>query len=225
MLLRDITCALAVQPRTGASRRAVAQAIFAAVEGILWTVQCKLLSAGDQKLCEAERVFLWQETQALSESDAVAPKVRLKQRLVFTASVVRRLRPECRINFDDLAWKSLLSTLDLRDRLIPLRNRADLDLTDAELRKALIGEAWFLDNIVAVVQTGIRGYREDIQSERAFLRALSKWSSAEAEIGEADIESAVPESAHRWNGVTALSNWARSPDQSKILNSDKDRST
>lgn len=206
MLLGDVTYALAVQPRTNASRRTVAQAIFAAVEGILWTVQCRLLTTGDQKLSEAERVFLRQETQALGESEVIATQVRLKQRVVLTASLVRRLRPECRISFDDLAWKSLLSSLDLRDRLIQLQNRADLDLSEAELRNALIGEAWFLDNIVAVVQSGIRGYREDIQSERAFVRALTKWKYAEAELDEADIESAAPEPADRWNGMPTPSN-------------------
>lgn len=101
---------------------------------------------------------------------------------MFVAGLVNRPRPQGRLSFDDLGWESLLSSLDVRDRLIQLKNRADLDITDAELKAALIGEARFLDNIVAAVQTGIPSYREDTQSESAFVRALSQWSAAEAPI-------------------------------------------
>ena len=225
VLLADITCAFAHQPRNASRRRAAARTIFAAVEGILWTLQCELLSAADQELSALERAFLRQETQVLRENGKVATKVSLKQRLVFTAGLVRRLRPECRISFDDLGWESLLSSLDVRDRLIQLKNQADLDITEADLRTALIGEAWFLDNIAAVVQSGIRGYREDIQSESAFVRALSEWSCAGAEISEPDIEFPVSRSRAVAGTVMVSRNWACSPDQSKNLNSDNDHST
>ena len=182
VLLGNITGAFALQPCTDSSRRAAAAAIFAAIEGILCALQCELLTAADQAFSAPERAFLRQETQVLTENGQVVTKVDLKQRLVFTAVLVRRLRPECRVSFEDLGWESLLSSLDFRDRLVQLKDPTDLEVTDAELRTALIGEAWFLDNIVAVVQTGIPSYREDNQSESAFVRALSKWSAPGAPI-------------------------------------------
>ena len=177
-LLGHITSAFAVRPCTDLSRRAAAQAIFAAIEGILWELECELLTLGDQELTAPERAFLRQDTQVFTENGKVFSKVCLKQRLVFTAVLVKRLRAECSASFDDSGWKSLLSSLDVRDRLLQPQDRADLDVTDAELKTALIGEAWFLDNIVAVVQTGLPSYREDNQRESALVLALSEWRAA-----------------------------------------------
>jgi hypothetical protein len=88
----------------------------------------------------------------------------------FSAAIVAALRPNCEIQFDAAGWRDLLATLDVRDRLGHPEKESDLDVTDAELEAARIGQIWFLDNIIAVVQTESRAVRENGSFTRSVRR-------------------------------------------------------
>ena len=156
VLLGDVVRALTFEPRDDSTRRAAMRAICAAIEGILWVLQCALVSIASHELSTSQRAILCDEPHILRAGGKVGrvpSKVSLKQRVQFAASVVAGLRPECNIDFDEVGWQNLLATLDIQDRVGHPECLRDLHITDLELEAGGIGEIWFLDNIVALVQT------------------------------------------------------------------------
>ena len=173
VLLGDVVRALAFEPRDDSTRRAAMHALCAAIEGILWMLQCDLLSLATQELSNSQRAILREKPHILRENGKVGrvpSKVNLRQRVQFSAAIVAALRPNCEIQFDAAGWRDLLATLDVRDRLGHPEKESDLDVTDAELEAARIGEIWFLDNIIAVLQTEPRAVRENGSSTRSVRR-------------------------------------------------------
>jgi len=164
VLLGDVVRALTLTPRDNGTRRAALLALCSAIEGILWTLQSELLTNASQELSTSQRAILRESPHIIRENGKVGrvpSKVNLKRRLQFSAAIVAALRPECGIPFTESGWKDLLATLDIRDRLAHPERPSDLDVTDAELEAAQLGEVWFLDNIVAVVQSEPRAVSED----------------------------------------------------------------
>ena len=155
VLLGDVVRALTLEPRDDSTRRAAMHTLCTAIEGILWMLQRDLLSVADKALSTSQRAILGQKPHILRESGRVGrvpSKVNLKQRMQFSAAIVAALRPG-EIRFDEAGWRDLQATLDIRDRLGHPEKPSDLDVTEAELEAARIGEVWFLDNIIALVQT------------------------------------------------------------------------
>jgi hypothetical protein len=148
----------------------------AAIEGILWALQCDLLSVANNELSTSQRAILGEKPHIVRESGKVGrvpSKVNLKQRVQFSAAIVAALWPDCEIQFTEAGWRDLLATLNVRDRLVHPEKPSDLDVTDAELQEASIGEVWLLDNVVAVVQTEPRGVRESNSYTRSVRRTAS----------------------------------------------------
>jgi hypothetical protein len=161
VLLGDVVRALTLEPRDDSARRATMLTLCAAIEGILWMLQRDLLSVGNNALSNPQRAILGQRPHILRENGKVGrvpSKVNLKQRMQFSAAIVAALRPGD-IQFDEAGWRDLQATLDVRDRLGHPENPSDLNVTEAELDAARIGEVWFLDNILAAVQSEPRGVR------------------------------------------------------------------
>jgi hypothetical protein len=156
VLLGDVAWALSLKPRDGITRRAAIRSILAAIEGILGKLQRQLLNAAELELGGPELAFLRGETRVHVGNgvDKVASELRLRQRVELTAVVLARLRPECQLNFAVTGWRDLLSSVDIPDRLKHAPDRADLEVSDVELAAAVNGCAWFLDNVVAVAQSG-----------------------------------------------------------------------
>jgi hypothetical protein len=161
VLLGDAVRAFTIEPRDNSTRRAAMYTLCAAIEGLLWVLQRDLLSVADKVLSTSQRAILAQKPHILRENGKVGrvpSKVNLKQRMQFSAAIVAALRPG-NIQFDEAGWRDLQATLDVRDRLGHPENPSDLNVTEAELEAARIGEVWFLDNILAAVQSEPRGIR------------------------------------------------------------------
>jgi hypothetical protein len=149
--------------------------LCAAIEGILWMLQRDLLSIADEVLSTSQRAILGQKPHILRENGKVGrvpSKVNLKQRMQFSAAIVAALAPG-EMRFDEAGWRDLQATLDARDRLGHPEKPCDLDVTEAELEAARGGEIWFLDNMVAVMQTEPRGVRENASHKRSAARTAS----------------------------------------------------
>jgi hypothetical protein len=58
VLLGDVVRALALEPRDNSTRRGAMHILCAAIEGILWALQCDLLSVADQELSTSQRAIL-----------------------------------------------------------------------------------------------------------------------------------------------------------------------
>jgi hypothetical protein len=177
VLLGDVVRALTLEPRDDSTRRAAVHTLCAAIEGILWMLQRDLLSVAGNVLSTSQRAILGQKPHILRENGKVGrvpSKVSLRQRVQFSTAIVAALRPDCEIRFEEAGWRDLLATLDVRDRLGHPEKPSDLDVTEAELEAARIGEAWFLDNIIAVVQTEPRGMRESPVYRRPVSRTASQ---------------------------------------------------
>jgi hypothetical protein len=175
VLLGDVVRALTLEPLDDSTRRAAMHTLCAAIEGVLWMLQRDLLSVGDKALSSSQRAILGQKPHILRENGKVGrvpSKVNLKQRMQFSAAIVAALRPG-EIQFDEAGWRDLQATLDVRYRLGHPEKPSDLDVTEAELEAARIGEAWFLDNIVAVVQTEPGGARGRASYTRSVARTAS----------------------------------------------------
>jgi hypothetical protein len=163
VLLGDVAWTLSLEPRDGVIRRAALRSILAAVEGILGKLQSGLLSTAELELSGPERAFLRNETRLLTGNGVgnVAQELRLRQRVERTATLLTRLRPQCKVDFDVAGWRELLSSLDLGDRLKHAQEKAALDVTGAELAAAVNGYTWLLDNLVAVAQSAFQGDNRD----------------------------------------------------------------
>jgi hypothetical protein len=168
-LLGDVAWALSLEPRNGIIRRAAIRSILAAVEGILGKLQRGLLSAAGLELSGPERAFLRNDTRILAGNGVgnVAHELRLRQRVELTATLLARLRPDCKLDFGVAGWRALLSSLDIGDRLKHAQDLADLEVSDTELAAAVLGYTWLLDNLVAVAQSGFQERGEGAPNERA----------------------------------------------------------
>ena len=174
-LLGDVVRALTIEPRDDSTRRATMYILCAAIESILWMLQRDLLSVAGKVLSSSQRAILAQKPHILRENGKVGrvpSKVNLKQRMQFSAAIVAALLPG-EIQFDETGRRDLQATLDVRDRLGHPEKPSDLDVTDAELEAARVGVAWFLDNIVAMVQSEGRGAREIASYPRSVPRTAS----------------------------------------------------
>jgi hypothetical protein len=163
VLLGDVAWMLSLEPRNAVTRRAALRSILAAVEGILGKLQSGLLSTAELELSGPERAFLRNETRLLNGNGVgnVAQELRLRQRVERTATLLTRLRPQCKVDFDVAGWRELLSSLDLGDRLKHAQEKAALDVTGAELAAAVNGYTWLLDNLAAVAQSAFQGDNRD----------------------------------------------------------------
>lgn len=161
VLLGDVEWVLRLEPRDESMRRAALRSIVAAVQGILGELQTGLLSTAELELSGPERASLRNETRVISgdEVGSVSHELRLRQRVERTATLLTRLRPQCKVDFDAAGWRELLSSLDLGDRLKHAQDKPDLDVTSAQLAAAVNGYTWLLDNVVAVAQSAFQGDR------------------------------------------------------------------
>jgi hypothetical protein len=177
VLLGDVAWALSLEPRDAVIRRAALRSILAAVEGILGELHSGLLSTAELELSGPERAFLRNETRLLSGNAVgnVAHELRLRQRVERTATLLTRLRPQCKVDFEATGWGELLSSLDMGDRLKHAQDNADLEVSNTELAAAVNGYTWLLDNVVAVAQSAFQGIRQGVAGEQITqLRALRK---------------------------------------------------
>jgi hypothetical protein len=175
LLLGDVVRAFTLEPRDDSTRRAAMHALCVAIEGILWMLQRDLLGVADKALSTSQRAILGQKPHILRENGKVGRvpfKVNLKQRMQFSAAIVAALRPG-EMQFDEAGWRDLQATLDVRDRLGHPENPSDLDVTEAELAAARIGQVWFLDNILAAVQTEPRRVGGSASHKRSVPRTAS----------------------------------------------------
>jgi hypothetical protein len=175
VLLGDAVRALTLEPRDNSTRRAAMHTLCAAIEGILWMLQRDLLSVAENALSTSQRAILGQKAHILRENgkvDRVPSKVNLKQRVQFSAAIVAALRPG-EMHFDEAGWRNLQATLNVRDRLGHPEMPSDLDVSEDELKAARAGQIWFLDNIVAVVQSEPRDVCESASSKRPAPRISS----------------------------------------------------
>jgi hypothetical protein len=162
VLLGDVAWVLSLEPRDGVIRRVALRSILAAVEGILGELHRGLLSTAELELHGPERAFLRNETRLLTGNGVgnVSHELRLRQRVERTATLLTRLRPQCKVDFNAAGWRELRSSLDLGDRLKHAQDKLDLDVTRAELAAAVNGYTWLLDNLVAVAQSAFQGDRQ-----------------------------------------------------------------
>jgi hypothetical protein len=159
-LVGDVAWVLSLEPRDGTIRRFAVRSILAAVEGILGKLQRGLLNTAELELSGPEGAFLRNDTHVLGSNGTgngngnVVHELRLRQRVELTAALLARLRPDFRLDFGVAGWQALLSSLDIGDRLKHAQELADLEIGETQLAAAVLGYTWWLDNVIAVAQSG-----------------------------------------------------------------------
>jgi hypothetical protein len=183
MVLMGDVLMLRLEPvMDGSQRRNFVRAVFAAIEGILWSVQADLLDTAEHVLSEAERHYLKDESVRLDDKGKIEvskAKTTLAQRVHLVARLVARVHPDCTVDLKSDGWRDLQNSLKLRDRLTHPKLRSDLDISDAEVDTAFNGYAFFILDLIGKLRTGISAYRDSNQSVAARLaKALREFDFA-----------------------------------------------
>ena len=199
VLLGDVAWALGLEPRDEAMRRAALRSILAAVQGILGELQSGLLSTAELELSGPERAFLRNETRLITGDEVanVSHELRLRQRVERTATLLTRLRPQCKVDFDVAGWRELLCSLVRGDRLKHAQDKMDLDVTGTELAAAVNGYTWLLDNLVAVAQSAFQGDRQGAGAPHSTTRP--------EQVNQGGARDAVESQTHGAAALVALS--------------------
>lgn len=146
-LLSDVFLALTEKPLTVHGRRAAIRAVFAAVEGYLWSLKQDIASAAEYRLGAAEMALLREERYVVGRGGEAETKrllLNLKDSIRFTVAMTRKLHAESNVGLGDAGWQSLIDSLDVRHRITHPKSAAALDVSDEELNTALDGLLWFL---------------------------------------------------------------------------------
>jgi hypothetical protein len=162
VLMGDVLMLRTEPVMDGRQRRNFVRAVFAAIEGILWSVQAELLDTAEHVLSEAERHYLKDESIRLNDKGRVEiskAKTTLAQRVYLVTSLVAKVRPDCTVDLKSDGWRDLQNSLNLRDRLTHPKLRSDLDISDAEVDTTFNGYAFFILDVVGKLRTGISAYR------------------------------------------------------------------
>jgi hypothetical protein len=172
VLINDVLLLRLSPEMDSRERRNFVRAVFAAIEGILWSVQGELLNTAERVLTEAERHYLKDESVRLNDKGKVEiskAKTTLAQRVYLVTSLVARVRPECTVDLESAGWRDLQNSLKLRDRLTHPKLRSDLDISDGEVDATFNGFAFFVLDLIGKLRTGIGAYRDSAPSTAARL--------------------------------------------------------
>jgi hypothetical protein len=172
VLINDVVVLRLSPEMDSRERRNFVRAVFAAIEGILWSVQCDLLTTAEHVLSEAERHYLRDESVRLNDRGKVETskaKATLAQRVYLVTNLVAKVRPECTVDLKSEGWRDLQNSLKLRDRLTHPKMRSELDISDAEVDSTFNGFAFFILDLVGKLRSGISAYRDSNQGKAARL--------------------------------------------------------
>lgn len=180
-LLDDIR--LTLDGDTPHGRRAAVRAMFAAVEGILWSLKRDLLADGEFKLSQAQIALLREEQyQVAGDGSAETRKllIRLRDNIRFTVHIVNSLYSEYSVNYSEPGWQSLMESMKVRDRLMHPKAESDLEVTSEELKQALDGVVWFA-NLISDGRRALGKFLETPEvQQRRLERALVRYVAENA---------------------------------------------
>ena len=125
-------------------RRSAIRTVFSSIEGLMYVTR-DLIKVFPLSHAEAtvisEVSFEVTERGTISERKKFIPFDRV---LKVIAKIIRKHRPEYKLDFNHPGWASLLRLLDVRHRLTHPKEIGDLSVSDQEIEDANRGFYWFL---------------------------------------------------------------------------------
>lgn len=177
-------------------RRSAIRAVFAAVEGFLWSLKESLLKNGGFKLTASELALLREEQYQVSGNGSAETKkllIRLRDNIRFTMHIAQRLHPEHAVDYTASGWQALVESTKVRDRLMHPKSETDLDVSTDELLQAMEGFTWFA-GITAAGHKALSSFLETPEAQTHQLVRVLRESAAK-NIGKGLISMAMDETS------------------------------
>jgi hypothetical protein len=136
-------------------RRELIRAVFAAIEGLHWQLKRDVLSHNRTKLSPHEYAAMVEQTYSVDDRGNVNVTPRflpLVTAVRLVVSIVKRSRPTYQLDFNHVGWANLKAAVEVRNRLVHPKTLEDLNVSDAEIDKAMSAFSWILALVIEVLQ-------------------------------------------------------------------------
>jgi hypothetical protein len=136
-------------------RRELIRAAFAAIEGLHWQLKRDVLAHSRGKLSPHEYAAMIEQTYSVDDRGNVNVSPRflpLATAVRLVVNVVKRSRPNYQLDFNHVGWANLKAAVEVRNRLVHPKTLEDLNVSDAEIGKAMSAFTWVLALVIEVLQ-------------------------------------------------------------------------
>ncbi len=128
-------------------RREFIRSVSAAIEGLHWQLKDDLLKRSWYRLSVHEQAAMLEESFSINDRGIVSVQPRflpLSIAVRLVVQVIKRLRPTHELDFNNVGWSNLKSTIEVRNRIVHPKSMADLDVSEKEVEEAMNSFNWML---------------------------------------------------------------------------------
>lgn len=170
VLVSDVQAALSnlETDSNQSNKRTVIRAVFAAIEGGISIARQTVLQSGPRFIALSchEIASLREETYNVGNDGTVKAQPKY---ITVTASIrqlsklITRINPDYKLDLNHPAWGYLASSLTVRNRLTHPKKLKDLEVSDAELSKAVMSFYWVLAFVIEVLSNIVESLEEKVE--------------------------------------------------------------
>ncbi|UNU43447.1 hypothetical protein EAO27_12520 [Sphingopyxis sp. YF1] len=179
VLILDVDDALRRQKADDSStnRRGLIRTLIAAVEGQAWIYRRHVVEAADEigVLEEAERIALSESMVTVDDTGRISKQPRFLSTAAsirLTSRIAAKFAPDATPDFGGAGWADLKGTIALRNRITHPKQNEDLEISEDDIRRALLAFHWFSEAIVSVMEKSNAAFRSHVASVTAILELL-----------------------------------------------------
>jgi len=143
--------------QTQSGKRDLIRTSFAAIEGASWIFREHVVEAARamSELEPAEEVALSETSYQVTDQGRITEQTRYLPLLAtvrLTARIAEKLAPEVKVDFSGQDWAGLKEAIKIRNRITHPKSRADLILSDEDIRTSVGSLFWLLNETSRVME-------------------------------------------------------------------------
>ncbi len=162
-------------------RRVYARAIFAFVDGVLFSLKVGILPPSPHPLLESEREYLYgrrakEELDGHKLFDLTPTRVSVREDFEMTFFMYADMwGSNFRIRKNTKGWDLFLEAIRIRKRVTHPKRLRDLDITNGDLEALHKALHWFMRNHVSLLESSVKATKEMLKGmSRAFRKKSIK---------------------------------------------------
>lgn len=169
--------------QTQSGKRDLIRTGFAAIEGISWIFREHVTEAARamSQLEPTEEAALSETSYQVNDQGRIAEQARylpLMAAIRLTARIAEKLAPNVEIDFSGQNWTHLKEAIRIRNRITHPKGRADLILSDQDIRISIGALFWLLAETTRVMDAANLSFRDYVGQLREILERLKMGDSA-----------------------------------------------
>lgn len=160
-------------------RRDTIRSTFAAIEGVVWMYRehVREIARDMGVLTPTADLALRERTFRVSDRGDIVEQVRfvtLPTIIRLATKQAQLIEPSVAIDYTEVGWTALRTSIEVRNRVTHPKNRADLQISTDELKTVAIAFSWLLSITETAIGQINASFRHFISEMRDVLGALNR---------------------------------------------------